>query len=310
MSNLPITGSFVALVTPFNDNGTVDYEALRELVAFQTLHKTPALYFLGTAGEKATLTDIEWKEIVEFTVKIPRNGTKFFFGCTGHNTANTLEQLAFLRHSGADGAMLTVPTYLGPTTQEAVEFFLRSADASDLPLGIYNNPARLITDIDPNSLTDVLVHPNVVVYKEGSPNTGHAANLLSIEADVAIMAADTINPDIVTPVMALGGHGICNAFGNLVPREAIILSTPWSQAQSQPIIFRKNFLKLKELINYIYSLRSPIALKGLMREVGLPAGVPRLPLKPADTITIAKGMKIISEINLLNSYEFSKEKQF
>jgi 4-hydroxy-tetrahydrodipicolinate synthase len=281
--------------------------ALKELVNFQINHETPALYFLGTAGEKAALTDIEWREIVEFVAGISRNGTKFFFGGTGHNTANTLERLAFLQDCSADGAMLTVPTYLGPTTHEAVEFFLRSADASDLPLGIYNNPARLITDLDPSLLTDVLAHPNVVVYKEGSPNTCHASSLLSIQADVSIMAADTIDPDIVTPIMALGGHGICNAFGNLAPREAVVLSTPWSSAPSQASIYREEFLRLRELMDFVYSLRSPIALKGLMREIGMPSGVPRLPLQPADTVTIEKGMQIIRSLNILDSYEFRKK---
>ncbi len=298
MSHPLLTGSFVACVTPFNADGSLDLEALRDLVAFQTSNGTAALYFLGTAGEKAALTDREWSDLVAFAAQLPRNGARFFFGCTGHAETDTLAQLAHARACGADGAVLTVPVYLGPTPEEAADFFLRAADASDLPLGIYNNPDRLMTDLDPRAMRRVFGHPNVVVYKEGSPQTHHAALLLEDPPGISVMAADTIAPDIITPVMALGGHGICNAFGNVAPREANALARPWTDPGSAAE-YRDAFFRLRDLIEFCYSLRSPVALKGLMRAMGLPGGAPRLPLGAADEANVNRGVRIATTLGLM-----------
>jgi 4-hydroxy-tetrahydrodipicolinate synthase len=303
------TGSFVALVTPFNASGPVDYIALEELIAFQARHGTNALFLLGTAGEHASLTDTEWHEFVEKTAKFDRRNLAFYYGCAGPNTKATCDRLAFAKQAGADGAMLAVPASVGPSTDEAVNFFLACADHVDLPLGIHNNPGRLMTDLDAGNLRRVFAHPNVVVYKEGTNRTGQAGHLMRECANLSIMADDTVEPDIITPVMALGGNGICNAFGNIAPAEAAVLSTPWS-TEGQPRVYRDHFLRLLPLLEFVYSARSPVATKALMRSIGLPAGMPRAPLSSIDEAEVLRGLRILQDIGFFTSYGIESTGRF
>src|SRR5690349_17597261 len=138
MAKMKIEGSFVALITPFNRDGTIDYEGFRALLKFQESNGTSAVLILGSTGETSLLSVTEKREIIERTARFKTGKMKFFYGCTLNNTESTIEQVRFAQASGADGAILAAPAYICGSESDIERFFFDVADATSLPLGIYN----------------------------------------------------------------------------------------------------------------------------------------------------------------------------
>src|SRR5262249_30616376 len=147
MSRKLLTGSFVALITPFNQDGSVDFGAFRALLKFQEDHGTSAVLVMGSTGEASMLTPEERKAIIVETAKLKTERMPIFFGCTGGSTAATIANVRFAKDNGADGAILAAPAYICAPESDIERFFLEVADATDLPLGIYNNPPRAKGDL-------------------------------------------------------------------------------------------------------------------------------------------------------------------
>ncbi|MFJ9415170.1 dihydrodipicolinate synthase family protein [Streptomyces sp. NPDC101227] len=287
------TGSLVALVTPFNQDGSIDYGALSELIARQERNGTAGIFFLGVAGEGATLDDGDFATFAETVLEADRT-LPYFIGCTGTYTGHALRRVQIAAAHGADGAILTVPANMGPNQEQAARYFLDIADASTIPIGTFNNPARLLTDLDTATLLEILEHPRIVLHKEGSPRTGQIGALLSAGRDVCFLADDSPDQDILTPSLARGAQGIANATGNLLPRELAALSRPWKDFQGVEE-FRELHSRLIPLINFLYGVRSPIGIKSLMNAAGLPAGRLRKPLTPLSEERTRAGITLLRE---------------
>ncbi|MER5501410.1 MULTISPECIES: dihydrodipicolinate synthase family protein [unclassified Streptomyces] len=286
------TGSLVAVITPFNKNGDVDHGALSELIAMHERNGTSGLFFLGVAGEGATLDDREFADFAR-TVLEADHALPHFIGCTGHHTGDTVERVRIAAAHGADGAVLTVPANMGPDQAQAARYFLDVADASPIPVGTFNNPARLLTDLDTATLLDVLNHPRIVLHKEGSPQTGRIGEILAARGgDVCFLADDSPDQDIICPALALGARGIANAAGNLLPRELAALARPW-QDLSDLDGFKELYFRVRPLIAFLYSRRSPIGIKSLMNAAGLPAGHLRAPLTPMPDHETKAGLDLL-----------------
>ena len=303
-SNL-IQGSMVAIVTPFNADGSVDFGAFGELIRFHREYGTSALFFLGVAGESSVLTDEEHKQIIEETVKLRPAGMPFFYGCTGINTNDTIRKVKVAESGGADGAMITVPANVGPDLDQAEEFFLTVANHTSLQLGTFNNPARLLTDLQTEQLLRIFQHPNYVLHKEGTARTGQIAQILRAKPPISFLGDDCPDPDILATSMALGAQGICNAAGNLAPAEMVVLSTPWN-GPNNVATFRELYFKMLPLITFLYSARSPIAIKSLMEAIGLPAGKPRLPLRSLRQEVVQRAVEMLAGIGLISKYGYSR----
>jgi dihydrodipicolinate synthase/N-acetylneuraminate lyase len=140
MAKLRVEGSFVAVITPFNGDGTVDYEGFRTNLALQEEHGTAAVLILGSTGEVSLLSREERHEVIRKTVAMRRGAMRFFYGCTANNTAETIAMVKFAKAEGADGAILAAPSYIAASEADIERYFLEVADATDLPLGVYNNP--------------------------------------------------------------------------------------------------------------------------------------------------------------------------
>src|SRR5262249_3831672 len=138
-----LAGSFVALITPFNKDGTVDFAAFRTLLTFQEEQGTAAVLIMGSTGETSMLAPEETKQIIVETAQMKTPPMPIFFGCTGKNTEATIANVRFAKDNGADGAILAAPAYICAPEDDIERFFLDVADATDLPLGIYNNPPRV-----------------------------------------------------------------------------------------------------------------------------------------------------------------------
>src|SRR5438132_12060941 len=179
-----LTGSFVALITPFNKDGSPDFAAFRTLLKFQEQHGTSAVLIMGSTGETSMLAAEEKRKIIVETAKMKTPRMPIFFGCTGNNTEATIANVRFARDNGADGAILAAPAYICAPESDIERFFLEVADASDLPLGIYNNPPRVKSDLHWEHLIRIFKHPNYVVHKESTARVGQVGQALAAKPKV------------------------------------------------------------------------------------------------------------------------------
>ena len=298
-----LTGSFVALITPFNRDGSVDFAAFRELLKFQEHHGTAAVLIMGSTGETSMLSPEEKKQVIVETAKMKTAKMPLFFGCTGNNTEATIASVKFAADNGADGAILAAPAYICAPEADIERFFLDVADATDLPLGIYNNPPRVKSDLHWDHLLRIFRHPNYVVHKESTARVGQVAQVLAARPDVSVMCCDSPNLGLVVPTMSLGGHGTANMTGNVAPAELATISTPWaSYAEAEN--FKTAYLRLLPLLHFTYSAINPVAVKSLMKALGMPAGDLRKPLCGLDGEALATGLRIIQDLGLDARYGY------
>ena len=152
-----------------------------------------------------------------------------------------------------------------------------------------------------DSLLRIFQHPNFVVHKESTTRVAQVAQLLAARPDVSVMCCDSPNLGLVVPTMALGGHGTANMTGNLAPAEMALMSKPWT-TEAEAKSFRETYLRLLPLLHFTYSAVNPVAVKSLMRALGLPAGEPRRPLSGLDPAAVAKGIEIVRALGLDKRY--------
>jgi 4-hydroxy-tetrahydrodipicolinate synthase len=301
MPKMKIEGSFVALITPFNQDGKVDFEAFRALLKFQQANGTSAVLIMGSTGEVSMLSPDERRQIVVETAKMKAGAMKFFYGCTGNNTETTIAYLRHAKDNGADGAILAAPAYICAAEADIEAFFLEVADAVELPLGIYNNPPRVKSDLHWDHLLRLFKHPNYVVHKESTTRVGQVAQILAAHPDVSVMCCDSPNLGLVVPTMSLGGHGTANMTGNIAPAEIAAISTPW-KSYVEAETFKKEYLRCLPLLHFTYSAINPVAVKSLMQALGLPSGALRKPLRGLDEAAVQKGVEICRRLGLIEKY--------
>ncbi|MFK7893839.1 MAG: 4-hydroxy-tetrahydrodipicolinate synthase [Granulosicoccus sp.] len=303
MAHTKPTGSFVALVTPMNNDGSIDFEGFRDLLQFQAAHGTSAVLIMGSTGEVSMLNPEEKRQIISQTVKMKPKGVQMFYGCSGNNTDTAIEMVRYAEGEGADGAIIAAPSYICASNEDIADYVEEVCDASDLAIGFYNNPPRVKTDLHWNDMLRLAKHPNMVVLKESTTRVGQVAQMCAAKPDLSIMCCCSPNLGLVVPTMSLGGHGTANMTGNIIPAEFSIISKPWESAQDA-VNFKDAYLRNLDMLHYAYSAINPVAIKTLMRAVGLPSGPLRKPLKPLDKAGIAHGLDIVAKLGLDQTYGY------
>lgn len=303
MLNEKVTGSFVALITPFNQDGSIDWEGFRTLLKFQEENGTSAVLIMGSTGEASMLSADERREIITKTSKMKIGNMKQFYGCAGNNTSSTIENLKFAKAEGADGAILAAPSYICASENDLEYFFLDAADSVDMPMGIYNNPPRVKSDMGHEVLLRLFEHPNYVIHKEATGRVGQVGRMLAAKPDASIMCCDSPNLGLVVPTMSLGGHGTANMSGNIIPGEMCQISKPWTEPEDAEN-FKRAYLTNLEVLHFNYTAINPVAVKSIMAELGLPAGPFRKPLRSMDHKKVLKGVELMKLLGLIEKYGY------
>ena len=297
-------GSFVALVTPMNSDGSIDYDGFRTLLDWHAGNGTEAVLIMGSTGEVSMLTAEERREIIRRTMAMKRDGVLMYFGVTGNNTATTIENARFAAAEGADGAIMAAPSYICADNEAIVEYALEVCDSVDLPLGFYNNPPRVKTDLHWSDILRLARHENMVVLKESTTRVGQVAQVCAAKPDLSIMCCCSPNLGLVIPTMALGGHGTANMTGNLIPREMAVISKPWETGEDA-FACREAWLTYLPILHFAYSAINPVAVKSLMRVLGLPSGPLRKPLRGLDPAALQAGLDAYRALGLDRQYGLS-----
>lgn len=298
-----LTGSFVALITPMNRDYSVDFEGFKTLVDFQAENGTAALLFMGSSGEVSMLTPEERHAIVEHTISYRARGMEMWYGGTGPTTEATIAYVKQAAECGADGAIVAAPPYITADNASIVRYFLDVAEASPIPIGIYNNPPRVMTDLGPDDILTIAAHPNVTVIKESTKRSGQVAEVARAKPPVSLMCCCSPGLGLIVPTMSLGGHGTANVTGNMIPAQMAEISTPWREP-AVAMRFQETYLEYLPMLKFAYSEVNPVPSKSFLEAVGMPAGPLRRPLQSLSRDRLAPALQFAREHGLDETYGF------
>lgn len=212
-----LQGSIVALVTPFAEDGSVDFDALARLIDFHLEGSTDAILVLGTTGESSTMSHEEDDAVCEFTVKRVAGRVPVIAGSGSNTTQTMLEKSLSYQNLGVDGLLLITPYYNKSNEEGIYQHFKTVLDAVDVPCILYNVPGRTGCSISPRNVGRLAKHPNAFGIKEASGSISYATKIARFLSDDFVMFSG--NDDIVVPLMSLGAKGVISVWANVMPRE-------------------------------------------------------------------------------------------
>ena len=289
-----ITGSIVALVTPFNADGSVDVVRLRELVDWHVENKTDAILALGTTGETASTTleeDIKTFEVVVDQV----NGRLPVIAGSGSNSSSMQQHKSEVYTKIGAQALLCISPYYVKTNEEGMyRHFMMSADADVAPIILYNVPGRTGCKISPEVVRRLSTHPNVMGIKEASGDMSYAMKIARYLSDDFVMYCG--NDDITVPLLSVGASGVISVWANIMPREVHDMVADYLEGRHEKAL--QTQLRYLDLINALFMEVNPIPVKEAMNLMGLKAGAFRMPMYPMAPENRAKLAKIMREAGL------------
>jgi len=288
------TGSMTALVTPFRA-GEVDRIALATLVEMQIEGGTHALVPCGSTGESATLTHQEHAEVVREVVRLARGRVPVIAGTGSNSTAEAIRLTRAAEDAGAAGALLISPYYNRPTQEGIYRHYAAVADATKLPLIVYNIPGRTASNIAPETLGRLSRVPNIVGVKEASGSLAQVIEVIAASGpDFAVYAGDDI---LTLPIMAVGGKGVITVAANVVPRQI----AEFADALLAGDLERGRTLmhRLLPLVRALGLEVNPIPVKTALAMMGKCAEEFRLPLTCMTAATRTSLERVLKEYDLV-----------
>ena len=273
------TGAGVAIVTPMNADGSVNYEKLAEILEFQIANETDAIIICGTTGESATLSEEEHSEVIRFCIKTVNHRIPVIAG-TGSNCTETAVKLSKeAEAAGADGLLVVTPYYNKATQSGLIAHFTKVAGSVKIPIILYNVPSRTGCNILPASAAKLFKEvDNIVGIKEASGNLSQVAELAALtEGRMDIYSG---NDDQIVPIMSLGGKGVISVLSNVAPKVAHDIPTLFLNGDVKKACELQ--LKSIELIKALFVEVNPIPVKHALNLMGFEVGPLRGPLSPME----------------------------
>ncbi|MBE7022107.1 MAG: 4-hydroxy-tetrahydrodipicolinate synthase [Ruminococcaceae bacterium] len=269
---LIFTGSGVAIVTPFKEDG-VDFDKLGELIDFQIAHKTDAIIICGTTGEASTMPDEEHLSAIQYAVERTAGRVPVIAGTGSNDTAHGIELSKRAAKVGADALLLVTPYYNKTTQKGLVLHYNAIATATDLPVILYNVPSRTGLNIDVATAKELAKTEQIVAIKEASGNIAYTAELAAACPELTIYSG---NDDMIVPVMSLGGKGVISVLANVVPEETHDLCQKFLDGDVEGA--RKLQLDYLDLVKALFCEVNPIPVKTALNLMGMEVGLLRAPL--------------------------------
>ncbi len=278
------TGAGVAIVTPMFPDGSIHYEKLGELIDWQIACSTDAIVICGTTGESACMTDNEHIDCIAFAVKRAAGRVPVIAGAGSNDTRYAEELSKEAKNLGVD-ALLHVTPYYNKTSQRGLlTHFTKIADATDLPVILYNVPSRTGVNIKPETCRALSEHPNICAVKEASGNISQVAQIKALCGDALDIYSG--NDDQIVPILSLGGRGVISVLSNVMPREAHDICALYLEGKTAESADLQ--LKLLPLVNHLFMDVNPIPVKAAMNLMGMDVGECRPPLVGMEAEQIEK----------------------
>lgn len=276
MKNNPFIGTGVALITPFNDDYSVDYQSLRNIVDFTLQNGADFLVALGTTSEAPTMNAEEKAKVTKTIIETANGRCPILLGMGGNNTSALIDSIRNQDFTGIDGILSVVPYYNKPNQRGMKAHFLHVADVSPVPVVLYNVPGRVGVSLQAATTVELAKHPNIVAVKEASGNLQQIMEILRDKpSDFTVLSGDD---GITQPMMALGAKGVISVAANGYPQpfcKMVHLMLEDKEKEALPLHYK--MLKMNGLI---FADGNPAGIKALMAHEGLCKNVLRLPLVP------------------------------
>ena len=283
MKNTIFKGMASAIVTPMTETG-IDYDALSRFVEFQIENGINAIVVMGTTGENATIEHDEQTKVIKFVVDQVAKRVPVIAGTGTNNTEHVLTNTRNACAAGADAVLVVTPYYNKATQNGLYKHFTAVADASTVPVILYNVPGRTGCNLQPKTVARLADHPNIVAIKEAAGNMAQAVELFALCGDkLDIYSGEDA---LTVPMMAMGGSGAISVLSNVVPKGAVEMSDAALRGDFETAA--KLQCKFLPLINALFSEVNPIPAKAAVSAMGFGANILRLPLTPMEDATRAK----------------------
>ena len=274
MKNTIFTGAAIAIITPMNSDGSINYDELGRLIDDQINNSTDAIVICGTTGEASTMTDEEHIECIRFAVEKAAGRVPVIAGTGSNDTNYAVELSKEAEKVGADALLLVTPYYNKTTQKGLIRHFTTIADAVNIPIILYNIPGRTGMSIEVGTMKELAKHKNIAAVKEASGNISYAAKLIAeCGDDIDVYSG---NDDMIVPLMSLGAKGVVSVLSHVIPKQThdmaqFCLDNDFESA-------KKLQIEYLDLINDLFIEVNPIPVKEAMNMIGWQAGPCRMPL--------------------------------
>jgi 4-hydroxy-tetrahydrodipicolinate synthase len=285
-------GLSVAIVTPFRD-GTVDYARLREQIDFQAQAGTTCICPVGTTGESPTLSHDEHERVIAASVEAAAGRMLVMPGTGSNSTAEAVRLTKFAARAGADAALVVGPYYNRPTQAGIEAHFKALAEAVEIPICVYNIPARTGRNIEPETIIRLADCPTIAMVKEATGSMDQASQVLAA-TDLTVLSGDD---SMTLPLLAIGGRGVISVVGNLVPADMKALCDAFDAGDlaTAQAWHRKLFGLCRDLLGLA---SNPIPIKAALAMLGRDTGEVRLPLVPLEPALAARLRQVLEAYGL------------
>ncbi len=288
-------GLGIALITPFKEDGSVDYESLGRLLDYQLANGADFLCILATTGETPTLTTEEKQTIKNFIVDHVKGRVPILMGCGGNNTRAVVEELKTADFRGVDGVLSVCPYYNKPSQEGLYQHFRAIAQATSLPVVLYNVPGR--TGVNLKAETTVRLArdcKNIVAVKEASGNLEQVDEIIKNKPS----GFDVISGDdaLTFPMISCGAVGVISVIGNALPKEFSKMIR--LQMRGEYDAARKIHHRFTDLFGLLFVDGNPAGVKAMLHEMGMIENVLRLPLVPTRISTVQRMTELMKDLKI------------
>lgn len=287
------TGAGVAIITPMNADGSINYEKLAEIIENQIAGGTDAVVICGTTGESATMTDEEHIDCIKFAVEKVNHRVPVIAGTGSNDTAYAIELSKKAEQLGVDGLLVVTPYYNKTSQRGLIAHFTAIADSVNIPIILYNVPSRTGVCISIETYIELSKHKNIVAVKEASSNFSLIAKIAA-HTDLDIYSGCD---DEVSAMIALGAKGVISVLSNIAPKATHDMAK--SALDGDFKTSRELQLKYLDVINALFSDVNPIPVKEAMNIMGMNVGECRLPLYKMEQAKIDGLKKALNEAGLM-----------
>ena len=283
MKNTIFTGMATAIVTPMTKTG-IDYDALGRFLEFQIESGINAIVVMGTTGENATIEPEDQKEVIRYTVQKVAGRVPVIAGTGTNNTEHVLKNTRNACEVGADAVLVVTPYYNKATQNGLITHFTTVADASTVPVIVYNVPSRTGCNLLPKTLAKLAEHPRIAAVKEATGNMAQMVEIMALCGDkIDVYSGEDA---LTVPMMAMGAAGTISVLSNVVPKEAVAMTDACKAGDYKTAAQWQ--CKLLGLTNALFSEVNPIPVKAAVSAMGFGEENLRLPLTPMEDETRAK----------------------
>lgn len=295
MKKTIFTGAGVAIVTPMNQDGSINFDKLGELIDFNIDNGTDAIIICGTTGESATMSDEEHIECIRYAVEKVNKRVPVVAGTGSNHTEYAVNLSKKAEELGADALLIVTPYYNKTSQHGLIKHFTSIAEAVDLPIILYNVPSRTGVNIAPETCFELSKIDNIVAVKEASGNISQVAKIAALCGDNLDIYSG--NDDQIIPIMSLGGKGVISVLSNCMPFETheicqLCLDNNYEEA-------RKKANRILSFTNALFCDVNPVPVKEALNIMGFKAGPCRLPLVEMTDANIEKLTNEMKAIGLV-----------